>query len=224
MIKPEFWQDEKIGQLPILCRLLYIGLWNLSDDYGVAKGSSVWIKGQLFPYDGAEVDVRKVEDALDHLEQSGRIVKFMQNGEEYYDIPKFREHQVINRPSKQRNPSLPADGKRDVPADDPAKFPLIVQWNYFATEHKLPLVKAVTDSRKRAIKRCKMGMDGFMMVLAQAANASFLMGKTERTGPHKNWKMTFDWVIKEDSYTRILEGQYDDGTEDKQKPGGYSIP
>ncbi len=35
-IKPEFWEDEKIGKLPIPCRL-FIGCWNFADDFGVIK-------------------------------------------------------------------------------------------------------------------------------------------------------------------------------------------
>lgn len=36
-IKPEFWEDEDIGKLPIPCRLFFIGCWNFADDYGVIK-------------------------------------------------------------------------------------------------------------------------------------------------------------------------------------------
>ena len=38
-IKPEFWEDEKIGKLPIPCRLFFIGCWNFADDFGVIKGN-----------------------------------------------------------------------------------------------------------------------------------------------------------------------------------------
>jgi len=50
-IKPQFWTDEKIGNLPMGARLLFIGLWNLADDEGIVLWNAAYIKGQLFPYD-----------------------------------------------------------------------------------------------------------------------------------------------------------------------------
>ena len=51
MIKPEFWTDEKIIELPLPARLLFIGLLNFSDDEGKFKYSPKAIKGQIFPTD-----------------------------------------------------------------------------------------------------------------------------------------------------------------------------
>ena len=50
-IKPEFWEDEDIGKLPIPCRLFFIGCWNFADDYGVIKANAALLKSQIFPYD-----------------------------------------------------------------------------------------------------------------------------------------------------------------------------
>ena len=46
-IKPEFWSDEKVGGLPLACRLLFIGLWNFADDYGVIASSPLFIKAYM---------------------------------------------------------------------------------------------------------------------------------------------------------------------------------
>ncbi len=47
MIKPEFWSDEKLAALSLQVRLIYIGLWNLSDDYGVVKGHPLcWLEAK----------------------------------------------------------------------------------------------------------------------------------------------------------------------------------
>lgn len=109
VIKPEFWSDEKLGQISILARLVFIGLWNLSDDYGVVKGSVIWIKGQLFPYDEVDVDSTKVRRAIDELESADRIRQFDHNGEVFYFIPKFLDHQKIDKVSKTRNPQVPKE-------------------------------------------------------------------------------------------------------------------
>jgi len=107
MIKPEFWDDEKLSTVSRDARLIYIGLWNFSDDYGVVKGSASWILTRLFPYELSLLD--ELKNWLKELETIHRIIPFQNSNELYYFMPKFLEHQKINRPSKQRNPEPPKD-------------------------------------------------------------------------------------------------------------------
>ena len=105
MIKPEFWSDEKLALLSLQARLTYIGLWNLSDDYGVVKGHSAWLKNSIYPYNDIRLD--EFGAWLSELTKIGRIVLFLADGEKFYAIRNFRRHQTINRPSKIRNPDPP---------------------------------------------------------------------------------------------------------------------
>ncbi|MBT4513298.1 MAG: hypothetical protein HOC20_13950 [Chloroflexi bacterium] len=105
MIKPDFWADEKLAMgCSRDARLLFIATWNLSDDYGVVKGSPLWLKGNALPYD--DVTLEDFTDWLTALEEIGVLVPFLHSGEKYYHIPNFSKHQSINRPSKQRNPAF----------------------------------------------------------------------------------------------------------------------
>jgi len=106
MIKPEFWSDEKLATLSLQARLTYIGLWNLSDDYGIVKGHPSWLKNSIFPYD--DITLSQFESWLAELERIRRIVPFTTDGEKFYFIGNFQKHQTINRPSQTRNPSPPA--------------------------------------------------------------------------------------------------------------------
>ena len=47
-IKPDFWSDEKIVELTPWARLLFIGLWNFSDDDGRMPFSPKKIKMLVF--------------------------------------------------------------------------------------------------------------------------------------------------------------------------------
>lgn len=105
MIKPEFWSDEKLALLSLQARLTYIGLWNLSDDYGVVKGHPSWLKNSIYPYD--DMRLGQFEAWLSELERIGRIVPFVADGEKFYSIRNFQRHQTINRPSQIRNPDPP---------------------------------------------------------------------------------------------------------------------
>ncbi len=105
IIKPGFWDDEKIARASRDARLLFIGLWNASDDYGVVKGQPVWLRSQIFPYDDIPLDI--MAKWLQELEGIGVIAKFTHNDESFYYIKNFSKHQIINRPSKTRNPEPP---------------------------------------------------------------------------------------------------------------------
>jgi len=106
-IKPEFWDDEKLATIPRDARLLFIGMWNFSDDYGVIKGHPVWIKNKVFPYD----DIRQAtfNEWLLSLEKLRCIIPFESNGEKFYFIRTFDDHQRVDKPSQTRNPEPPAD-------------------------------------------------------------------------------------------------------------------
>ena len=109
MIKPEFWDDEKLGMnTSIQARLIFIGLWNHSDDYGVVKGNSRWLKNHILPYEDS-VSPHAFEKWLTELQNIKCILPFDARGEKYFLIRNFDKHQSINRPSKQRNPEPPND-------------------------------------------------------------------------------------------------------------------
>ena len=103
IIKPEFWDDERLATVSMAARLTYIGLWNFCDDFGVTKASLLWLKSRLYPFD-EKVSIKDLEKWLNELCALKRIIKFSANGDEFYYLPNFLRHQVINRPSKTRYP------------------------------------------------------------------------------------------------------------------------
>jgi len=103
MIKTEFWDDEKLATISRDARLTYIALWNFSDDHGVVKGHTSWLKNNIYPYD-EKLNLETFKKWLLELKTLKRIIPFQKNGEFYYWLPKFLIHQTINRPSLQRNP------------------------------------------------------------------------------------------------------------------------
>lgn len=112
MIKPEFWDDEKLAKVSRDARLLFVGLWSNSDDYGVVKGHPAWLKNRIFPYD--EIPLATFDGWLTELTAIRVIIPFLHNGERYFHIRNFCRHQTINRPSGTRNPAPP-----ETPSDDP---------------------------------------------------------------------------------------------------------
>lgn len=69
-----------------------------------------------------------------------------------------------------------------------------------------PAPKFMTDSRKRgeATLLKTFTVEKIREAFTKANASEFLQGKNDR-----GWKATFDWILKPDSITRILEGKYD---------------
>lgn len=102
MIKPEFWDDEKLSAISRDARLTFIGLWTHSDDEGVVKGNLRWLRNSIFPYDNIKLETfqKWVEEIL----SLKVIMPFEANEEKYFHIKNFNKHQTINKPSKTKNP------------------------------------------------------------------------------------------------------------------------
>lgn len=96
-IKPKFWDDTKIGRISRDARLLYIGLWNFSDDIGVVIGDSIWLKSKIFPYD--QIQIQQFEKWMNELVINGFICLLSYKGERFIYLPSFTRHQVINKPN-----------------------------------------------------------------------------------------------------------------------------
>lgn len=102
MLKPEFWNDEKLGSDTEGVQLTYAGTWTFSDDYGVVKGNPIWLKNQIFPYKQA-LRLEVFTKWLEALEGHDALIPFTLRGEKYYFIRTFRLHQNVEKPSKTRN-------------------------------------------------------------------------------------------------------------------------
>ena len=94
-IKPEFWEDEKIAQLPIPCRLFYIGTWNFADDNGVFRGNAAMMKSKIFPYD-CSLRTSDVSKWISALVKIGMLIPLDYKNEKFYKIRAFLNHQKID--------------------------------------------------------------------------------------------------------------------------------
>ena len=87
-----------------------------------------------------------------------------------------------------------------------------------------PKCTALSDARKKAIKaRMSSGysLDDFKTLFTKAENSSFLKGKNDR-----NWRASFDWLLKDANMAKVLDGNYDDARGAKPNGGnsGNSEP
>lgn len=94
-IKPEFWTDDKVVELSLLGRLLFIGLWNFADDDGFIENSPKRIKRLIFP----DQDIN-VSEGLEELIRAGFLCVCDSDQGELLKICQFSEHQRPQHPVK----------------------------------------------------------------------------------------------------------------------------
>lgn len=88
----------------------------------------------------------------------------------------------------------------------------IKDWNLVAARYGLPAVKHVTAQRKRLIvRRLEQvgGIEGWRAVLRKIAASDFLCGRQAPDPKHPNWRCDIDFVLREQQFTKILEGGHD---------------
>jgi len=95
-IKPDFFKDDDLAELPFQHRLLFAGLWTQADRAGRLENRPKRLKAEIFPYDN--LDVEKLLSKLEHPQLSCRpqkqfISRYEVNGEKYIEIIGFLEHQ-----------------------------------------------------------------------------------------------------------------------------------
>jgi hypothetical protein len=106
MIDPKFWQDDKMMSLTPRHRLLFISIWNFSDDAGIHKNSNSMLKAEVFPCD--DITIEKVGELKDELIQQQLIVPFNSEGIELFYVKNWRIYQSIAKPVPSKY-TLPED-------------------------------------------------------------------------------------------------------------------
>src|SRR4051812_7931824 len=96
-IKPGFWQHEELSALPEPTHMLAAALLNYVDDEGYFNANPLLIRAACFPLREPSVSI---PTSLKSLEQIGFVAFWTgTDGKRYGEVVKFREHQVINRPT-----------------------------------------------------------------------------------------------------------------------------
>ena len=110
LLKPGFFTNEDLCEIPAFGRLLFAGLWTLADKSGRLDDRPKRIKAELFPYDTVNVP-----GLLDKLEERGFIIRYTVGEVKLIQIVAFEKHQ---HPHKNEPAStLPAPDGQCVSAE-----------------------------------------------------------------------------------------------------------
>jgi len=75
-IAPEIFSDEYFGSLPMMLRVLWVGLVvAVADDQGRFIDNPALIRSQIFPYD-AKISIKEIDNALSSLAKAHKIERY----------------------------------------------------------------------------------------------------------------------------------------------------
>jgi len=94
-IKPGFFTNDELVELPFSTRLLFIGLWTIADREGRMVDRPKKIKMEIFPADDVDCD-----QALAQLASSGFITRYLADGVKVVEIANFAKHQAPHSTEK----------------------------------------------------------------------------------------------------------------------------
>ena len=119
----------------------------------------------------------------------------------------------------EKSPQMKEEGgsKKEISPPSEAHPPdtqiVIDLWNAMAERTGLAKVQRLTQQRASLISarlRDAGGLAGVRAALEKVERSSFLTGQRQAAAGHENWRCSFDFFLKAQSFTKIMEGQYDD--------------
>lgn len=84
----------------------------------------------------------------------------------------------------------------------------VALWNELTRRIGLAKVQHFSDTRRQKLRQRLVecgGLDGWQAALAKVEASAFLTG-----GGRDGWRADFDFMLQAKSFTKILEGAYDD--------------
>ena len=95
-IKPGFFRNELLAEMPVAARLLFIGLWCLADKAGRLEDRHKRIRLEIFPFDDVDVD-----GLLNLLAEQGFITRYEAKGKKLIQVENFLKHQSPHKTEKE---------------------------------------------------------------------------------------------------------------------------
>ena len=101
-LKPGFFRNADLVELPMEARLLFAGLWILADREGRLEDRPKQIKMDIFPADSLDCDV-----LIGMLAATNMVIRYQAGGKRYLQVTNFAKHQNPHRDEKPSNIPAP---------------------------------------------------------------------------------------------------------------------
>lgn len=152
----------------------------------------------------------KVKTALKHLEKTGEITCKSTNRYTVYTVNNYARYQTEQKNEKKDKPTRQEEKPE---RDDGSVEAVIKAWNDLESYGIKPVKKIEKTSKRYQNLQARLESNGLEEVLQAVDNvkkSKYLQGKV------KNWKITFDWFVLPNNFTKVSEGQYEDSGQEKK--------
>jgi len=102
IIPADLWTREAVIDCAPMTRLLFIGLWNFADDFGVQPLRPRTLRMQVFPGDPIDNDAMRA--MLDELATHGLVRIYAVDGVEYVAVSDWEHFQRVGKRARRRYP------------------------------------------------------------------------------------------------------------------------
>ena len=223
MIDPNIWQSEDFSKLSTLGKLVFIGLFSLADDEGRGRSNPVYLKSTLFPYEEG-IRSADIDKTLSEISSNMSVIFYSCDGSSYYSLYNWNTWQKIDRPTESKIPEYDENTMKRLFDEHStnnrrAFAPNRKEDNRIEKENKririkdiynqncsnLPQIQKLTDKREKAIDKFlkEFTEEQFTEICKIANSTDFLIGNNDN-----GWKADFDFLMRVDKATNILEGKY----------------
>lgn len=233
LLDKAIWQNSTAEQKTILITLLLMAnhepnQWEWKGKkYTVKAGEFITSLEKIVARCGKGITIQNVRSALKRFEKlqfltnestkQNRLIKI-----ENWSLYQSRE----NQPNKATNKEVTNDQQRpnkEVTTnnndnndnnDNNILYTLVCNlWNDLSENiPKINFIKENSTRSKHLKARIEeVGKEKFIEVLKSVKNSDFLCGKN-----NSNWTITFDWFINASNFVKVLEGNYNNRTIQKQ--------
>ena len=229
MIDPNIWQSEDFSKLSTLGKLVFIGLFSLADDEGRGRCNPVYLKSTLFPYEEG-IRSADIDKTLSEISSNMSVIFYSCDGSSYYSLYNWNIWQKIDRPSESKIPEYNSQAMQRLFVEDSSKVRRVIVPNKKRIEDNknikeenrnkvveiyntycvnLPRVQKLTDKRNKSIDNFlkEFTEEQFEDICIIANSTNFLIGKNDN-----GWKADFDFLMRIDKATNVLEGKYNNET------------
>lgn len=209
--------DYEFQCLPVASRALAPMLWLLASEEqdGVIDADAAKLAFRL------RMARDEVSEALKPLISSGFFIVVQGDSEPLAEPERADSPEKENKGQVTR---LEQVEKKAGSADADEIGPAVEAYNLVAEEHDWPKVQSVTPKRRSALKarlREVGGIGGWRAAMAKASASAFLRGDAGRARGHEAWAPDLDFFIQQSSFTKLMEGKYDD-RDSRSEPTGFA--
>jgi hypothetical protein len=133
-IKPQFFLNEELAELPAMTRLLFVGLWTQADRDGRLIDRPKRLKAEIFPYDSFDM-----EKGLKQLTDARFIVRYKANVNVSDSV--LAPEQPTNELAIIQIVNFSRHQKIDKVNEKPSELPPPMPIDYNKTSNRLPKVE-----------------------------------------------------------------------------------